>query len=384
MGLVYEDGYHVEGYEIKFLDEGKTEQCIIELKRGDDVLKMESTESDVFEHFIRLHTTLNKDGKEEFRRYKDLNSYWEDAEFLADLGNTKKPEAMKRLRDGKFTFDYNPIALFEEFLELKEVSSDKYLNLKKHYYEIFAYTLSQANIVMKTQEKAAEKKHPRFASYMKIINSIIAKAFIIPKTPFKSFRDYRRYLLVDIEDLVLKTAEEISHTENMLKVMPHLGTNGSVNGKIAMPWIIDIYRRFAELSSKLINLLRLAIELTEGNENPDLKKRFEDNCEVITKYPEYKDLLEFVDPLIRHAASHITFEIDHERGMIKFFDDRSGKKLFVKEYTYQIIGEMTKGIRDGLVPALLFGIQLNELVLAMLAMDSYEYKVSLLGIGNRK
>lgn len=380
MQLIYTEGYKPQ--ELTWCPEKANGQPLttISLKKGEEEISFESQESDVFEFAIRMHVTVNKNGEQEFMNYRDLNRYWDDAGQLVDLDKSKMQMAFKKLHSDKVKFDEDPLELFRKFLEMDNKTSPKFLMLKEQYFEIFAYTTFLSSSLLKTQEGLVKDK-PMSAHYGHLIDKIYAGGFRKNKDIFKNYLDYRGYVLVDIKSITAQTLAQKKHTNDLMAM---LASRGKVDGDIAMPYMLDTYRRFSEIALKLMNPLRIAIELAEGVINPDAFKSSEENCAIIRNKNEYASLVKFLDPFVRHAESHISTEINKNENLVRFFDDRGGKKILKCQYSFHKIADMTNDVSLYLVPTLLLSMQLNEYAFALLVMSSYEYKVLLLGIGNKK
>ena len=87
---------------------------------------------------------------------------------------------------------------------------------------------------------------------------------------------------------------------------PH--TDIRVVGKVPL----DVYRRYCELSSNFINLLRISIERTSQPEEKIVQyKKYVNNVEIIKSNSEYAIIVQCIEPRIRHSESWILLNIGY-------------------------------------------------------------------------
>ena len=82
-----------------------------------------------------------------------------------------------------------------------------------------------------------------------------------------------------------------------------LAGRGGIRGDIGLPYLIDVYRRYAEWARPLLVPLSNAVCLIEGKSLPDPKTGMSKRAEIIRQSP-FSDVVDCFDPRIRHAASH--------------------------------------------------------------------------------
>jgi hypothetical protein len=99
--------------------------------------------------------------------------------------------------------------------------------------------------------------------------------------------------------------------------------DGLVDGGIGLDCLIELYRRCAEAIRPLLRMVSEAVATAEGKEHPDRSLGLNKRVELIHK-SGYSDLVDCLDPRIRHAAWHAGVLYDKDRGVVKFEGANAG------------------------------------------------------------
>ena len=104
------------------------------LKKRGEQITIQSSEIDFFEYVVQLRGVADTTGEHKFIRLKNLDQYWTDTEHLIDKDCSKIKKAVEGIKSRRFTLEYSPTKLIEEFLENKNnVKDKKFLPLKRDF-----------------------------------------------------------------------------------------------------------------------------------------------------------------------------------------------------------------------------------------------------------
>jgi hypothetical protein len=377
MNLLYFEEYKVSKLSLRVRGEEAIAEAI--LTKGSDEIILQSSCEDFFNYVASLKKTANTNGKFQFTKIENTAAYYEDMKFLSDIDGKKLQAAIKKVQSGNFVFDFDIEKIFDKFLSGKYGKKDKdIIKLKTYYFDIFAFTLFLSKEYLKIEEKI-ERANKEFIEYYLLTDEILRMAFMRVGKPVEAIEDYKffkNFLSFDIGNNARSATELGYWFANDLLGM--LAEREVVEGSIGIKYLLDMYRRFCESSFEFINLLRIAIELADGVENPESHLPYLENVEIIKSKQKYSKLVESVDPHIRHSESHLNTRIDDEKGEIVLNDTSRGKEEMVGKYTFHELSDMTKTIQRSLYPALLIAFTIFETAFKLLIFISPEYKYMLL------
>jgi hypothetical protein len=368
-------------YESKKISESGNyqEKTMFVLKKNNKEMLFESYEHDVSNFSWSLERAINIDGDPDFGHYKDLDEYWNEWAFLFEDDVKKTRNAVQRLIKREFQFSYNPENLLADFLISDNQRLKKFEKLKTDYYEIRAHYVLSSQKFLELQEKM-KMNNPLFIQYSVIIDEILMKAFRQDPNFLKDYYKFDKAVKIDLDNLLIQAKEQIDHKNFIFSL---LAQTSPIQGDRGIKILLDIYRRISEQIRPFINALRISIEIMDGIERPKSKKGFSENCKIIRANEKYSALIEHLDPDIRNSESHNGTKIDRDNAKVILTDNRSGKQIILKEYTYEEISIVTLKLDKTLFLAILLGFSAHKLVLIDEILHSLEYRVLLLGIDNR-
>jgi hypothetical protein len=380
MNLIYFEGYKVFECTLNFERSEDTIAKVILTKDSEETI-LQSSSEDFCNYVASLKKTANNSGKFQLTKIENTDAYYEDVEFLIDTDGKKMQAAIKKVQSGDFVLDFDIEKIFDKFISGKYGKKDtNIIKIKTYYFEIFASTLLLSNEYLKIKEKM-ERRNKEFIKYYLLIDEILRMAFMRVGKPIEAIKDYKffkNFLTVDIENIARRTTEQGEYVSDLFGM---LAKRGAVEGPIGIKYLLDVYRRFCELSFDFINMLRIAIEVADGVEKPESNLSHLKNVEIIKSKQKYSKLVESIDPHIRHSESHMNTHIDYEkgkRGEVVLINTEGGKEKVVGKYTFHDLSDMTKTIQRSLYPALLIAFTIFETAFKLLIFNSPEYKFMLL------
>lgn len=395
--LLFEEKYAIQEINIKFdghssiiENENRTTvnlgsdniiNTTITLKKDGAQKIFTSIEQDVLFYASSFHRTLDKDGNWVFQCFTDNISYYGAIEQLIDKDGVKRKKALDRIAKHEFQPKYDPEKFLVKFLLSDERKNKKKFELlRQDYFEIL---VNQA-LVLKNhleKDKKLKKERPEYAKISKAIEEILQKGFQVEENQLKNYLAYHKLIDIDIEDITKRIlVEKNFHHEiydSFARGPPR--TDISVVGKVPL----DVYRRYCELSSHFINALRIAIERANQPEEKNIQyKKFIKNVEIIRSKPEYAIIVQSIEPRIRHSESHINTEIDEQNAVVRITEKIKRERKVLCEYSLNQISLMVFQMERDVLPAMTLAFTIFEAYLLLRVLDSFEYRILLVGIGN--
>ena len=336
-----------------------------------------STESDVVNYALHIRQTIDSDGNYELVAYNDLEHYYRDIDFLMLTDQRQQiQQAHHDLVERRYTFDFDPDELIEEFLLSSNRKSKKFLKLKTEYFYIAAYGLDAAAHAVGQYEQM-KSKLPGLESYHQAIDKVYMKAF---RSDPNFVKNYLRHKTTNDFNLMHFMTQVRAITQH-IELMKTIFSKGGMHVNQGIHLLLDSYRRSAEACVKPLNLLRIGQEIADGNPNPKRTKSAAANRAILQ--PVLGSILDCYDPRIRNSESHLSTEVDTKNGQVLFYKDARGHRELLVKYSFADLASMTNEIQHNLFIALVFTAYMEwRTMLLIITTDSLEYKLALLKIGN--
>src|SRR6266852_1079283 len=333
-----------------------------------------SREPDVVRYALHIRQTIDSDGNYELVAFKDLEQYYRDSEFLLDAGQSKLDRAYHDLTERRYTLDFDPDQLIEEFLLANTTNrkSRKFLKLKSEHFYIAAYCMHTSAHALKRYEEMRSKS-PGFETYYRAIEKIYQKSFRSDPNFVKNYLQYKTTNDFDLINYVTQIRAITEHLDLLQTIFP----KGGMPGNKGIQLLLDSYRRCAEACVKPLNLLRIGQEIADGNPHPDRWKSAAENKAILQ--PALGSLLDCYDPRIRNSESHLTTEIEAPHGPVRFYRDDRGQRDLLVSYSFVELATMANELQNNLFSALAFKAYMEwRLMLLVITLNSPEYKLALL------
>lgn len=160
---------------------------------------------------------------------------------------------------------------------------------------------------------------------------------------------------------------------------------GPLNSNIAVAYISDHYRRLCELCYKYLHSIYNFIKYKNENTTSIEHITYNDLFDYFKQNDNIKELVEFINPHIRHSESHLGTQIVRDKKgkpkSILFHDSRKKKRILVAKYDFKHLVYMMNRLKNGLTPALFYAFTIYLIALELLVYRSMEFKFLLLRIG---
>jgi len=359
---------------------GEAEKATITLvpEKGKTII-FESSADDVILFCFSLKSLFDQRGNSLIGEVRDLNKFYDDVQTFIDLDNKKLHAARDEIVQGKVDIKYVPHLLLRQFLEEGSHRNHKpYLKLKEDYFCIKILQVEEMKMVydgMLRIRKQQSLKTRIFDTTLDLFKYAFHKEPIF----LKNYQLFQKFNKADVMDILISTGKDKDVTDNLFDM---LHKRGGVPAEEGLSHVLSSYAGMAETINKLLNIIRGAIEIIEGISNPDANKGSEENWLIVKNNPKYSIIVEDFDPRIRHGKAHNNFTIDTEKEVVNFYKEGRIRELSVS-YTFEQIRVMWHRIHV-ILSALIIAVCLEQSTLTGVILNSPEYKLSLLRLGNFK
>jgi hypothetical protein len=378
MQRLLDNGYKLSSISWKLLSESSFRTTVL-LKGRRDELLLQSDDYDFFKFCAKQKISCDDDGGEAFRGVADTTRHNRDAFSLAYEPEAMLKAAFQRLATGHVRFDFRPEVLIADFLESRKWGDARFLPLKAHYFDIFAFVTVTGKRA-DDSAKRLQQHYPESTRYANRIEELLRKAFDPLNDPIKN---YLRFVDVNRADFAALTKQLIHQVEVNNDTFKRLATADGVAGHIGLDHIINMYRRYLDWAVPLLKLVSDAACIVDGKELPDVGLGVTKRVELI-RQSSYSDIVDCVDPRVRNAASHSGISFDKEQGFVKFcgLDSDGNRKFDDFELSYAEASRMTGAFIRGFVFGIFAAFGIYQVYQLLMTIDSGEYKRLLLLIDN--
>jgi hypothetical protein len=348
------------------------------LAKGTQTRDLRSDEQEFVDYCFATHKTGDADGRTVLRRFRDGNRYWREQEELCRDFDSKFKAAVSRHRPGKFLLPTSPRRLIIEFLKSNDRSDARFIVLKQYHFDIAAALLVESKSMLESQASIYEK-FPLAKRYGEEIERALNAYFRTGPDLLIRVIAFLRSTPVDILDALLAAVRQQTHSHDLYQM---LAARGSIRGDVALPHLLDVYRRQTESIRPFVFALSEVIHALDGPRRLDPTLGYEKRVELIKK-SQYGQIVDCLDPQIRHSESHGGTEINHERGAIILTERTAeGNRRTIREYSYWEFADIARNLEHGLYMAIMAEFTLIQLSALVLITHSVEYLQLLLAIDN--
>lgn len=357
--LIFQEKWALETFSFSMADELSAEAVI---SRGSERRTISSKEPDFFFFIVSQRSLPDRDGNPRFFEV-DTNKYEADLELFIDEGHAKLKAATQRVLTGKasITLPEADALLKRVFLEDMRRPED-ISRLAGTYYEIAGLHTVKAKM-LHDQARALEKKLPQAKALREEIDKTLLNRLMpmLHSNPFQCLKTFHSWIDLQQQDRRLK---EQARYHNWLFAM--LSARGTTPGDEGVSYLLDIYRRFSELARAYIQAL---LKATDG---PTVRqpKGFDDEVAALAERG-FPTIALVLDPRIRHSESHLNTELLPGRKVRIVADSGS------VEYSHSQVAEMTRRLKEEVVPALFISILGVESILYPFALKTAAVKLFL-------
>lgn len=371
-------GYIPTIINVKLGERNEKATITLNPEKGDSII-FESGADDVIMFSFSLQFLFDQHGNSLIGEVKDLGKFYDELKMLVDTDNKKFHTARTEMIQGKVSIKYFPHLLLRQFLEEKSHKNYKpYLKLKEDYYFIKVVHIEEMKMIYEGMQRIRKQQSIK-TKIFDLTLDLFKNAFHQNPNFLKNYQLFQKFNKADVMDILVSTSKDKEVIDNLFDM---LHKRDGVPAEEGLSHIISSYAGMAETINKLLNIIRAAIELMEGNSDPDEKKGSIENWLMIKNHQKYSIIVEDFDPRIRHGKAHNNFEIDTNKKVINFYKEGRIRKLSVS-YTFEQIRVMWHRIHI-ILSALIIAVCLEQSTLTGVILDSAEYKLSLLRLGNFK
>jgi len=378
MNKLHNEKYKMLSKRVEYdgMSETPSLRVIVVLEKDGNQISIQSSEPDFLKHVVELRGVSDTTGDPKFAVIKDLKRYNDDVEHLIDLDHSKAKKAAEEIISGRFRFEYNPGKMIYEFLKSeRNVRNKKYLPLKTDYHHILVGCLLESKEYLKSQERLI-KRYPGAKKFIDAIGEILI-SLRATNNRIKDYQFYKGFVDFDIDEWSKRIVTQLKIIDDTIKEFIR---RGSVPGDIAIPRMMNIYGRCLELSTPVINLIRVGLDIKNGEKAPKKRYWLSRNIRILKSDPVYGGLFDCLDENIRHSDAHAS--IDIANGNVHILETRGHKSKIIKTYTFEQIMTMIDVMEEELFPSIVSILVIHEMAALDLVLVSKEYKFLLLALGN--
>jgi hypothetical protein len=379
--LYFEKKLRIHGFSVEFSKEvGYNAE--VEFFKDDTREVIKSDEEDFARALLRFQKIVDMDGSTKFARIKDSGKYFEAMKDFGEDRETKISKALEDLKTGKFPLKggfWHKVdrALVKLLFEKTSVYDSDLLWLKAKYFHIFAYYLAEAKGITGFGQKEIVGKHKDSQQVTTNAEEILREAFLSQqesRNPVEIYRKYRQFLPDSLEDHSERVAMQLVFL-NDLRMM--LNKAGSQEESVRILYILEVYRRLYEMTLPILKLLYVALLLIKG-EKPNVCDVSATTIIRVLNENDYGDLVNAINPQIRHCESHLATRIREGRRSVLLTKRKGLRRLPIHEFSYEEIVSQMRHLYDVVFPALYHAFTIFDGFLKIMLMDSYEYQLLLI------
>jgi len=253
----------------------------------------------------------------------------------------------------------------------KDTENEELLKVIEHYDAALALQWTHVRDAYEAMENTKEdiaEDIDRFEVFLDDAFDILRKGFL-ETSPINGYRKYRDITITDSIFLLNKMGEVRNKTHQEWKSLAGEG-DGSIDGEIAMPRVLDEYARHYELAKDPLRDLAATVDYEDGFENVDLS----DSRDVIRflKRNNHQNLVGTVVPQLRNGPSHMSININEDDGIVEIFNQRGRNREIEKKISFDDLVEKQKKMRD-LSSAIIIATAVTEQLVIFRYLDSPDF-----------
>lgn len=336
--------------------------AVAELSKGQEHKRISSAAPDFCIFLAGQRSLPDREGNPRFFKV-DTEKYEADLDLFIDEGNAKLKAAAKKVLAGQARISLQEASalLKRVFLEDKRIPED-IAKLVDCYFEIDGLYTVRAK-VLHNNARALEQKLPQAKTLREEIDRALLNRLMpaLEENPFQCLKTFHSWIDLELQDRRLK---EQAQYHNWLFAM--LAARGTAPGEEGISYLLDIYRRFSELARAYIQAL---LKATDG---PDIPKPrgFDEEVSALASRG-FPAIAKILDPRIRHSESHLNTQLLPGQKVRIVADAGS------VEYSFAQVADMTKRLKEEVVPALFISVLGVESILYPFALKTATVKLFL-------
>ncbi len=376
--LVYIDGWSIVRTKFECHKEGGEKATVILSKNG-QTRELQSFDEDFVSFIVQIDKLVDSKGQTKLRKIRNTNKYFEDIENLVDEKQEKTRAAVKSILSGQFKFSFNPRNGIRKVLQDRISTSDPDVRgVKSNFFETYASLLIEGQRLVKLDEDM-RKRNSDYAGYASKYGRILNRGFLGWANKTNVVDAYRRYIeavSVDHEDFVRRINEQLKYVYFLQQLLVGIGRVDIENGARA---VVDAYCRLCELCYPALYVAEVAVAFAKDRGSDIGQPSFDDLVKSLRNNSETRDLVEYVEPVLRNSEAHCATSIVLENGQpfVVAYDSRACPAREMKRFPLLELTNSLNCLAKSLVLALCTTLQLFEYAFLLLVLGSYEFKMLL-------
>jgi hypothetical protein len=376
--MIYIEHWTPVDYTLKWSKESGYDARIV-LERDKVRQELVSSADDFAMLVFDLKQVADSKGQIKLRKIRKAEKYYSDIEYLLDEKGEKLKAAAQTVLSDSFQFQFDPFEGIRKILQDRIPTNDPDVRgVKEHYYETLVHTHAVGRGFAEWKHKE-EKINAKLASYAAVFEKILREAFMRPGKKQEPVQDYRKFLdwaRRDVADLGWRILEQQKYTDFLMGLLVKAGGVDVENGVRA---VLDVYWRMCELCYPLLNVTRIAIEVSQGKDPNLVQPSFEDLVKSLAGHAEATKLLDCVEPVLRNCEAHAATGVvlEGQTPIVVAYETRTAYAREIARMPFSQVDEKAKCLKYSLVPALYNTLLLFEYAFQVIVLNSHEFKLLL-------
>ena len=337
-------------------------------------IELEGTSEDFVFELWSLKSTV-REGEERIvdisaTPAKNPEGYYDNIEHFVSKDKSAVEKGFEELQQeaGKQPEEIDLLEALDASIAL-EMDNEELVTVVTSYHQVVASHLIEMKRVQEEFDNYKESipyDSDRFENYLNEAGAILRDAYV-NTTPIIGYQSYRETMISDTPFLLERMSEIREKTHREWRALSQK-EGGSIEGRIAMPRILEDYARYYELARDPLRDLAATIDDANAVE-------LDDTSDVVRflKRQGHQNLMETIIPELRHGSSHMSIEVDDDNGLINIYDRRGRGRSIEEQINFKQLLSKYKKFRD-LVDGLIFAFVLNEEVIIWRYLNSNEFR----------
>lgn len=348
--IFYESSYSVKQVNVKFSNVDEPEQWAkVVFENNGDTKEITGTSDDYISAASSLKSII-ENGEEKFVDLSDTavggtDGYYRNVMHFVAKNQTSVEKGLEELqRDDQ---EEQIEADLDEALRASinnEMNNEELLKVVKNYHKAVALEwliLRDSKEAMETFMQNVPHDQDLFAEIQEDAFAILRDEYV-NTNPMDGYSKFINTTISDPEFLMERLADIRNKTSEEWSALA--GDAGKIQTGIAIQRVLDEYAKQFEIARDLLRDLAATLDRENQFENVNL-----DNLNSVKEFLEENGYSVFTNCIIedfRNGPSHMSIEIDDEKGEVRIYDKRGRHRKLENIVEFQELVEKQKQIRD--------------------------------------
>lgn len=375
--LFYESSYSVKKVKVKYSNVDEPEKWAKVVFENDGETKEITGTSDDYVSAASSLNSIIENGEEKFVDLSDTavggtDGYYQNVMHFVAKNQSSVEKGLEELQND--TQEEQIEADLDEALRASindEMDNEELLKVVKNYHKAVAVEW----LILRDYKEAMEPFKQNVPHNHDLFDEIQEDAFAILRdeyintNPMDGYTKFIETTISDPEFLMQRLSDIRGKTSEEWSALA--GDTGKIQTRIAMQRVLDEYAKQFEIARDLLRDLAATLDRENQFENVDL-----DRLSSVKEFLEdngYSVLTNGIIEDFRHGPSHMSIEVDDEKGEVRVYDKRGRHRKLENTVGFQELVERQKQIRDTVAAILVAFMSCLE-ILRYLYLSSNDFR----------